>query len=204
MLQSLVNSDQSNSIVLFFLYRIVWSCSQDGGCMAADYGSVSVELLYPTTCKCTGLVEHCVLNCVAGSVFVFWYWPTILKPILPEVPIQKLQYIHGILTPCDFGRGGAMCTKPIIGSSRSNNVKNRLNVYQVQKRPNIDYADCFSLTTTSVNALATLFGAFLIFFCRQTHTHTHTHTLTQTRNIALPLLCMREQGNYYWVGSKSC
>ena len=58
---------------------------------------------------------------------------------------------------CDFERGGA--TNPIIGSSRSNNVKNRLDLYQVQKCPNRDYADCFLLTVTSVNTLATLFEA---------------------------------------------
>jgi len=49
------NSNQSNSIVLFFLSRFVWSCSQDGGCTAVDCSSVSVELLDPTTCKCTEL-----------------------------------------------------------------------------------------------------------------------------------------------------
>jgi len=69
-----VNSDQSNSIILFFLYRIVQSFSQDGGCTAADCSSVNVELLDPTTCKCTGLVEHCVWDCVAVrrlNVFFF-------------------------------------------------------------------------------------------------------------------------------------
>ena len=33
--------------------------------MAADCSSVSVELLDPTTCKCTELVKHLLLNCVA-------------------------------------------------------------------------------------------------------------------------------------------
>ena len=93
-----------------------------------------MELLDPTTCKCTGLVEHCVLDCVAvsrGRCFCFLALTYIyFNPILSEVPIQKLQCIHGILTPCDFERGGA--TKLIIGSSRSYNVKNRLNLYQVQ------------------------------------------------------------------------
>ena len=83
---------------------------------------------------------------------------------LPAFPHckQQLECIHGILTPhtssyvarlippvfsrmgvwvslltitptCDFKRGGA--TKPIIGSSWNNGVKNRLDLYQVQKRP---------------------------------------------------------------------
>ena len=38
-----------------------------------------------------------------------------------------------VTTTCDFERGGA--TKPIIGSSWNNGVKNRLDLYQVQKRP---------------------------------------------------------------------
>ena len=33
--------------------------------MAADCSSVSVELLDPTTCRCTGLVKHFLLDCVA-------------------------------------------------------------------------------------------------------------------------------------------
>ena len=38
-------------------------------------------------------------------------------------------------TTCEFERGGA--TKPIIGSSWNNGVKNRLDLYQVQKRPSM-------------------------------------------------------------------
>ena len=48
-----------------------------------------------------------------------------------------------------------------------------------------DYIDGFSLTMTSVNALATLLEAFFA----DTHTYTHTHTHTHIHEgIALPLL----------------
>jgi len=40
-----------------------------------------------------------------------------------------------VTNTCDFERGGA--TKPIIGSSRNNGVKNRLDLYQVQKLPSM-------------------------------------------------------------------
>jgi len=73
-----VSSNQSNITVVCFLSRIVQSCSQDGGCTAADCSSVSVELLDPTKCKCTELVEYCVLDCVAlvrGKVFLFLFSP---------------------------------------------------------------------------------------------------------------------------------
>ena len=78
-----------------------------------------------------------------------------------------------ITTMCDFERGGAM--KPIIGSSWNNGVKNCLDLYQVQKRPNLIMLIVFLLTMMSANALAILLEAFLNISL-PTHTHTHTNT----------------------------
>ena len=116
-----------------------------------------------------------------------------------------LECIHGILTPCassyvarlilpvfshmgvwvalltlnyhmQFERGGV--TKPIIGSSWNNNVKNCLDSYQVQKRPNlimlivfVDYEVCKRLSNSA--------WSIPQYFFDDTHTHTHTHTRTK-------------------------
>ena len=55
-----------------------------------------------------------------------------------------------------------------------------------------DYADCFSLTTTTIDALATLLEAFFNIFLR---THTHRH-----EGIALPLLRMYARGKKFSGG----
>ena len=56
----------------------------------------------------------------------------------------------------DFKGGGTNIRKEL------NRKKNGLDLYQVEKRPGmIMYVDCFALSMTSVNVLATLLVAFI-------------------------------------------
>ena len=94
-------------------------------------------------------------------------------------------YMYGIrvalltvTTTCDFERGGAR--KPIIGSSWNNGARNRLNMYQVQKRPSIIMLIVFPWLRHVCDPAGSIFQ----YFFADTHTHRH-------EGIALPLLRMR-------------
>ena len=96
-----------------------------------------------------------------------------------------------VTTMCNFERGGA--TKPMIGSSWNNGVKNCLGLYQVHKRPSMITLIVFCWLWRLLTPLRPCLKHFsIIDFFADTHTYTHTH---RHEGIALPLLRMHLQGN---------
>ena len=86
-------------------------------------------------------------------------------------PVWLWVVLLTVTTSCDFERGGA--TKPIIGSSWSNGIKNRLDLHQVQKRPSMIMLIVFRRLDVCKRLCD---PAWSNFFADSTHTPTHTDT----------------------------
>jgi len=85
-------------------------------------------------------------------------------------------FVAAITTTCGFERGGA--TKPIIGSSWNNGVKNCLDLYQVQKRPNLILLIVFFVDYDVCKCLSDPAWSILQYFFANTHTQTRRHCFT--------------------------
>ena len=75
------------------------------------------------------------VECIHGifTLHACWYVARPIPPVFLRMGVRVA--LLTVTTTCDFERGGA--TKLIIGSTWNNGVKNRLDLYQVQKHSNL-------------------------------------------------------------------